>query len=139
MQLTQYTDISLRVLMHLALEPESMGTVRDIAQRYNLSRNHLVKVVHQLVKQGYLRSTQGRAGGIQLARQPSQIWVGDVVRAMESTTRLVDCVGSVCPIRSVCVLRGVLDEASDAFFAALDRYSLSDLTRNRNQLLQLVS
>ena len=67
MQLTKLTDLSLRVLMHLALDPDELGTVKAIAEHYNVSRHHLVKVVHKLVRLGYLRSTRGRGGGISLA------------------------------------------------------------------------
>ena len=138
MQLTKHTDISLRVLMHLAVFPDQLGTVRDIAERYNVSRHHLVKVVHRLSTLGYLASTQGRGGGIALARAPEDIVVGDVVREMEATLDAVDCAGSDCPLLPACLLKGALDEAMQAFLATLDGYTVADLTTNRSKIVRLV-
>ncbi len=138
MQLTKQTDISLRVLMHLALEPEALGTIADIATRHNMSRNHLVKVVHRLVGLGYLKSARGRGGGVALARPASAINVGEVVRATETTLDVVDCDAYACPLARKCILKDALNEATDAFLSVLDGYTVSDLTRNRRQLLRLI-
>jgi len=138
MQVTKYTDIALRVMMHLALVPGQRHTISDIAERYNLSRNHLVKVVHQLVLDDYLDSVQGRGGGICLARDASEINVGSVVRATEMRLKPIDCTGLDCPLRTKCILRDALDEAMDAFMAVLDSYTVQDLIRNKRQLLRLI-
>ncbi len=138
MQLTKHTDISLRVLMHLAVEPEKLGTITDIAARHNMSRNHLMKVVHHLVGLGYLSSVRGRGGGISLAKPASEINVGDVVRATETTLDVVDCDAYACPLARKCILKDALNEATDAFLSVLDGYTVADLTRNRRQLLRLI-
>ncbi|MBL6707889.1 MAG: Rrf2 family transcriptional regulator [Pseudomonadales bacterium] len=139
MQLTKHTDISLRVLMHLAAFPDELGTVKDIAARYNVSRNHLVKVVHRLSSLGYLESTQGRGGGIALARVPEDIVVGDVVRNMEATLDVIDCAAGNCPLLPECLLKGALSEATGAFLETLDGYTVADLTKNRVDIVRLVS
>ena len=138
MHLTKQTDISLRVLMHLALEPEELSTITQIAARHKLSRNHLMKVVHHLVGLGYLSSVRGRGGGISLARPAGRINVGEVVRATEATLDVVDCGAYECPLAGKCILKGALNEATDAFLAVLDGYTVADLTRNRRQLLRLI-
>ena len=138
MQLTKHTDISLRVLMHLAVEPEELGTITNIAARHNMSRNHLMKVVHHLVGLGYLNSVRGRSGGISLAKPASDINVGDVVRATETTLNVVDCDAYACPLARKCILKEALNEATDAFLSVLDGYTVADLTRNRQQLLKLI-
>ncbi len=138
MQLTKHTDISLRVLMTLALEPEELGTITDIAARHNMSRNHVMKVVHHLVGLGYLNSVRGRGGGISLAMPASEINVGEVVRATEATLDVVDCDAYQCPLARKCILKDALNEATDAFLAVLDGYTVSDLTRNRIQLRRLI-
>lgn len=138
MQLTRYTDISLRVLMHLELEAGELCTIKDIASLYNVSKNHLVKVVHHLVNLGYLKSTQGRGGGIALAIPSTAINVGQVVRQMENTLEMIDCAGVGCPLTPSCLLKEVLDEATKSFLKVLDKYTVADLVKNRSELLILI-
>ena len=137
MQLTLYTDYSLRVLLYLGLKPEGMTTITEIAESYGISRNHLVKVVHNLATQGFVQSTRGRGGGLTLARSPAKINIGDVVRHTEVNFHLVECFDSdrnTCPISSACFLKGGLYEAQRAFLAVLDKYSLEDVLANREWL-----
>ena len=138
MQLTKHTDISLRVLMHLATFPDRLGTAGDIAERYNASRDHVAKVVHRLSSLGYLKSVQGRGGGVTLALPPGDVVVGQVVRDMEATLDVIDCVKHDCPLTSGCLLKGALNRATRAFLATLDGYTLADLVRNRDRIVALV-
>lgn len=138
MQLTYYTDYSLRVLMYLAIQPGRIANIAEIAERYGISRNHLVKVVHNLVRGGFIRSYRGKGGGIELARPPERINVGDVVRYTEGPLKPVECFDAErnrCVIARVCGLADVIEEACDAFFATLDRYTLADLVRRRAERL----
>lgn len=142
MQLTRYSDYSLRVLTYLALHPERLVTIEEIARRYGISKAHLMKVVHQLGQRGYVETLRGRGGGLRLARNADRIVVGEVVRATEGDLDLVDCFDPLtqrCVIQHACGLRPVLDEALGAFLAALDRYTVADLvTRRRKSLLRLL-
>lgn len=142
MQLTRYSDYSLRVLIYLALDPERLATIAEVARRYGVSRAHLTKVVHGLGQRGFVTTLRGRGGGFRLARPPEEIRVGDVVRATEESFALVECfegAASRCAIGSACGLRPVLDEALAAFLAVLDRHTLADLVaRRRAPLLRLL-
>jgi Rrf2 family nitric oxide-sensitive transcriptional repressor len=129
MRLTRYTDYALRVLMHLAARPERLATIGEMARVHRISQNHLMKVVHDLRKEGYLEAVRGRAGGVRLARPAADIVVGAVVRHTEESFDLVDC-GS-CVIARACSLTGVLNEALRAFLSVLDRYTLADLVASR--------
>lgn len=131
MQLTRYTDYSLRVLLYLAVEPDRLATISEISNAYGISRNHLVKVVHELGGLGYVRTQRGKSGGLSLARDAGDINIGDVVRHTEKTLNVVNCSTPKCPILPACDLRGVLDEARDAFLAVLDRHTLNDLANAR--------
>ena len=134
MQLTRYSDYSLRVLIYLALDPERLVTIEDIAQSYDISKAHLMKVVHQLGLRGYVETVRGRGGGLRLARRPEEIGVGEVVRSTEEKMDIVECFDpakSDCAIEPACRLRVVLHEALAAFLAALDRYTLADLVARR--------
>ena len=137
MQLTKHTDISLRVLMHLAFA-DKLVTAREIAVRYNVSRNHVVKVVHRLSGFGYVQSVRGRGGGVVLAHAPDDIVVGQVVRDMEATLEVIDCAKNDCPLTGGCLLKGALNQATRAFLDALDRYTVADLIRNRDNIIRLV-
>ena len=128
MQLTRFTDYGLRILTYLALKPEEeLANITEVTELYDLSRNHVVKIVHSLSKAGFLQTIRGKGGGIRLQRQPEKIGLGDLVRHLEPSLDIVDCDIPVCRINQVCQLRPILDEARDAFLAVLDNYTLADL------------
>lgn len=141
MQLTRYTDYALRVLIYLGLREGRPATIQEIAATYGISRNHLMKIVHQLAKEKIILTTPGKGGGLRLAQAPERIRIGDVVRRMESNMNIVECfvpAESDCPILPACRLKGVLLEAREGFLAVLDRHTLADLLRGRERLAQLL-
>lgn len=130
MRLTTFTDYSLRLLIYLAAAPEQRATIAEVAGAYGISENHLVKVVHLLGRKGVLTNTRGKGGGIQLARPPAQISIGEVVRATEGADRPVECFGAepdACAICSLCQLPPILQHAIDAFYEVLDRHTIEDM------------
>jgi Rrf2 family nitric oxide-sensitive transcriptional repressor len=135
MRLTSYTDYSMRVLLYLGARPDRTCSVAEISRAYGISQNHLVKVVQGLGKLGYVASARGRTGGIRLAKAPSDISIGQVIRETEDDFALVDC--QRCVISTACGLTSVLDEALAAFMAVLDSYTLVDLLTRRGALLGL--
>jgi Rrf2 family nitric oxide-sensitive transcriptional repressor len=125
MKLTRYTDYALRVLLHLAAHQDRLCSIAEIARAYGISESHLMKVVHDLGKGGFVATIRGRGGGLRLGRPAETIGVGEVVRYAEDGFDLVDC--KACIIAPLCRLSGVLCEAMTAFLAVLDRHSLADL------------
>lgn len=143
MQLTMHTDYALRVLLYLAHFPEKRISTEEISQAYGISKNHLVRVVKTLEEGRFIKIVLGRSGGVELAKQPEEIRVGEVVRATEGSFRLVECHDkekNTCPIVPVCGLQGVLSHALRLFLSELDRHTLADLVkpRSRNEFLQLL-
>jgi Rrf2 family nitric oxide-sensitive transcriptional repressor len=141
MRLTTFTDYSLRVMIYLAAEPGRRATIAEIAQSYSISENHLVKVVHFLGQSGWLANVRGRGGGLALAKDPSDIRMGEVVRITEGSDHPAECFGEnagSCPIARICRLRGVLGEAVEAFYAVLDKYTLEDVVHNRQALARML-
>ena len=136
MKLTLFTDYSIRVLLHLAARPERLCSIAEVAQAYRISQNHLMKVVNDLARSGYIDSVRGRGGGIRLDKPPADINIGVLVRHTEEGFNLVDC-GS-CALAPACGMTGVLKEALGAFLAVLDRYSLADLMGKRPDLRRLL-
>ena len=135
MRLTRYSDYAMRVLLYLAARPDRLCAIAEISRAYNISQNHLMKVVNDLVNAGYLASARGRFGGIRLARPAAEINVGAVIRHTEDSFDLVDCGG--CAIASACGLTAALAEALAAFMAVLDGYTLADLLNRRAGLADL--
>jgi Rrf2 family nitric oxide-sensitive transcriptional repressor len=136
MQLTQYSDYALRTLIYLAIRDDNV-TITEIAEDYKISRNHLVKVVHNLGKLGYITTLRGRNGGLRLAMPPEAINIGEVVRRTEPNFNLVECFdreNNACVITPACRLMGVLGEAFRAFTTVLDQYTLADMTVNADEL-----
>lgn len=129
MRVTRYTDYSLRVLMFLGLRADQRSTIREISEAYGISRNHLMKVVQQLVAMGYVNSVRGVGGGLNLARSADQISVGNVIRDMESDLALVECMrpGNQCVVTDSCKLQGMLAQAREGFLAVLNEYTLADI------------
>ncbi len=125
MQLTRHTDYALRLLIHLGRHPGELCQIAEVAQAQRISRTHLMKVAHNLVRAGYLEGIRGRGGGIRLARAPEDINLAKVIRATEPGSSLVDCSG--CSLLGGCQLPRIFCEAMDSFNAVLARYSLADL------------
>ena len=142
MRLTQYTDYSLRVLIYLAMKGEELTPIRAITHAYGISHNHLTKVVQQLAHEGYVQSIRGQGGGLRLGKPAEEIGVGDVVRKMEPDFAVVECLrpSGYCTIASACVLTGILEDATRAFLAELDKFTLADLLPNhaKPQLVKLL-
>jgi Rrf2 family nitric oxide-sensitive transcriptional repressor len=140
MRLTLYTDYALRVLIHVAVADGKLITIRDIAERFDISKQHLTKVVSALSRRGYLDTVRGRGGGIRLCRPPRDINIGQVLRETEERLDVIGCLGrrNYCPIERVCVLRGVLHDAIQAFLAVLDGYTLADLIKPQRALSLLL-
>jgi Rrf2 family nitric oxide-sensitive transcriptional repressor len=137
MRLTTFTDYSLRVLMYLALDPERLATIPEIAAAYGISENHLMKVVHQLARSGVIESIRGKGGGVRLARSPEQIRLGEVVRTSEGSGAIVECFtpeSNTCRIAPSCKLASVLAGAFNALYESLDAHTLADLVANRQVL-----
>lgn len=141
MQLTDYSDYSLRVLTYLGLKGEKLATISEIAECYDISRNHIVKVVHRLGQLGYIETLRGKNGGLRLARSPEAINVGEVIRHMEASMDIVECFGknNLCIISPNCVLRTAMNEALSAFLAVLDGYTLADLLAPQRHLWKRLS
>lgn len=140
MRLTLHTDFALRVLIQVGLNDGKLTTINDIAKSFDISKHHLMKVVNDLGQKGYLDTVRGRNGGIRLMRQPREISIGQVVRDTEDNLDVIGCLGQkgYCRIERVCVLRGVLREASDAFLAVLDAHTLADLIKPHKALASLL-
>lgn len=137
MRLSAYSDYAFRVLMQAALRMSQRITVQQVAETFSISRHHLVKVVHDLGRSGYLQTQRGVGGGFTLARLPDKIRVGDIVRLGEESEAVIDCMdqpGFPCRNFPCCRLRGVLDEAASAFFTVLDRYTLEDLIKQPSKM-----
>lgn len=140
MQLTRFSDYSLRMLIYVALREGERATIGEIAECYGISRNHLMKVANNLVTLGYLRGLRGKNGRLLLASEPDDINLGRLIRDVEPDMHLAECFNPKghCVIAPACSLAGILDKALAAFLSVLDEYSLADVTSNPKELLRLL-
>jgi Rrf2 family nitric oxide-sensitive transcriptional repressor len=130
MQITSYTDYALRVLIYLGSSTDRQATITEIAEFFNISRNHLVKVVHQLGSKGFVITTRGKGGGFSLQRRPEMISIGEVVRTMETHFNWVECFDPAtqrCRLLPSCGLKHLLTRAGDAYLQVLDAATLADV------------
>ncbi len=140
MQLTLFSDYSLRVALYLATHPGRLVPVDEVAQAYGISHHHLFKVVQFLVEAKVVQSVRGRKGGLTLAMAPDQINIGAMVRKAEPHLNLVECFDdetNTCPISPACGLKGTLIRAQRAFFEVLDQQTLADFLPRGPKLIQL--
>lgn len=140
MQLTRFTDYSIRVLIYLGLRQDQWTTIREISDAYQISRNHLMKVVSFLANRGYIASQRGPGGGIRLNRTPPAINLADVVREAEGNLQLMDCLRDETDfvLNPACCLKEVFANALQAFLATLDQHSLQDLIEPQDELSRLL-
>lgn len=129
MHITQHTDYALRVLIFLGENTDRLVTIAEISERFGISRSHLMKVVNQLVRGGFIFGLRGKGGGLRLVRDAASICVGDVFRHMERDIALVECFGnsSQCLLDPGCRLKSALSHALGAFLDSLAAVSLADL------------
>jgi Rrf2 family transcriptional regulator, nitric oxide-sensitive transcriptional repressor len=141
MRLTFSTDYALRLLMLVGLETERLVTIEEVANRFGISKNHLMKVAYQLGQAGYLETVRGRNGGLRLRNAPSHIVVGEVVRKMEPDFAVVECQNPAgyCKIAPCCTLRAAMGAAVQVFLKKLDEYTLEDLLRPKFKLRHLLA
>lgn len=142
MRLTLYTDYSLRVLLYLGLKEQGrLSTIQEIADAYNISKNHLMKVTYDLGQLGLIETIRGRGGGIRLAVKSEDINIGRVVRLTEEDFHIVECFheeGNTCKISPVCQLKYALNEALNAYLQVLDRYTLADFLLSKEDMFKLL-
>ncbi|KFZ37536.1 BadM/Rrf2 family transcriptional regulator [Shewanella mangrovi] len=140
MQLTRYTDFGIRTLMYLAVNSnrDTLFRIAEITDVFELSPNHVSKIVHHLGKLGYLHTVRGKAGGFSLAKTPSEINMGQLVRDLEHSLAPIDCAKPYCRLLPACALRGVLTDAVDAYLDVLAQYTLADIVKNDVELRRLL-
>lgn len=141
MRLTTFSDYSVRVLVYLALNRDRLATIPEIAAVYDISENHLMKVVNHLAHAGVIDSVRGKGGGIRLAREPEELRLGQLVRASEGAAPLVECMAEDrgdCRIAPACRFRGMLLRAFDTMYATLDEYTLADLVNSPRRITDLL-
>jgi Rrf2 family nitric oxide-sensitive transcriptional repressor len=138
MRLKNYTNYALRTLQMAALRAPALTRVDQVAAAHGVSRAHIMKIVHELGKAGYVETVRGRGGGFRLARDPARITVGEIVRLTEAPIELVECFNAgtnSCPLIGICRLSTALDEALAAFLQVLDGVTVAELAGNRADLV----
>ena len=141
MQISAFSDYSLRVLMYLAVSGDRLVSSREVAAVYDLSFDHIAKVSQFLVREGYVAAVRGRGGGMQLMKSPTEITIGEVLRKSEAGSGLVECMRGEpihCVLAPVCGLNPIFAEANEAFFQTLDKRTLADALSRRKEVEQIL-
>ncbi|MDI7862717.1 Rrf2 family transcriptional regulator [Rhizobiaceae bacterium n13] len=136
MRLTRYTDYAIRVLVFLGAREGELCSIREVAETFSISQNHLMKVVQDLANAGFIETVRGRGGGIRLHKPADSINLGKLLRHTEGLTELLEC--SQCLVSRACGMPPILSEATSAFVAVFDKYSVADLVRRKADLRALL-
>ena len=141
MRLASFTDYSIRVLIYLGIKGDELATVSEISKKYDISKNHLVKVAHNLSKMGLIHSFKGKGGGIRLAQGPESMNIGKIIQDLEKDVVLVECFGinGQCKLNPVCKLKAALSVATRSFYKSLESYTLADMIKNKTALKSSLS
>jgi len=142
MQISSFSDYTLRILLYLAVAGDRQVTSREIAERYNLSFDHIAKAAQFLTRKGYAAAARGRGGGLRLAKSPDEISIGEILRATEAGSGLVECMRpgpTKCIIAKVCGLAPILADANEAFYRSLDNKTLADALPDYKALAETLS
>ncbi|MBC2604691.1 RrF2 family transcriptional regulator [Pelagicoccus albus] len=137
MELTKFSDYSLRTLIYLGINEERVVPLLEISEAYSISRNTLAKISNFLSQHEVIISSRGNQGGVRLAKAAEDINIGTLVRKTESHIPLVECFasdGGSCCINKCCTLKGVLRSAENAFYKELEKYSLADLITGKSRI-----
>lgn len=137
MRLTVHTDYAIRTLIYLAAQEDRLATISDISDRYQISKNHMMKVAQELVHHKFVESERGRNGGLRLSRPAREINLGDVISKMEGDFHLVSCMDvekDNCKITGVCGAQSIMYEALDAFLAVFAKYTLEDAVLDEERI-----
>ena len=130
MQLNKFTDYGLRLLIYLLQPSDGLLTITQAAHALQISENHLVKVTHFMVKQGWVISIRGKGGGIRIAPQALTLPIGEMVRCLQHDQKTVNCLEPACTLRFSCGLKSLLDQALEQFYQYLNQYQLQDALQN---------
>ncbi len=138
MQLKKYTDYGLRVLMYLAAkEDNERVTIDELSGIFNVPRNHLNKVVHQLGKEGLIETRRGKNGGFLLAVDPADVRLDQVIRRLEGDEYWIDCHKPECAIFPVCELKSLINQGKETFYNFLSNYTLASLLKHESEIREL--
>lgn len=140
MQLTQFTDYSLRALIFIAISKQTC-TIPEISEAYGISQNHLTKIIHNLAKLGIIKTVRGRNGGISLAVDAQSLNLKTLVLQLEPHFDIVPCFNAQkqnCCIAPSCKLKHILYDAQQAFFKVLAQFTLADILENKQDLQGLL-
>lgn len=134
MQITKFTDLSLRVLMYLTHDANgAIVTINEIAQQFDVPRNHLIKVVTRLNKLNWVITTRGRNGGLKLAMKASELKLGNILMELENKTSLINCAEPPCVLAGRCNLKNILDHGLQVFYHEMNQYSLQTIMDKTTQ------
>ena len=137
MRLTSFTDYSVRVLIYVARKDGELASIREVSEAYDISSNHLMKVVHSLGKGNYLETIRGKNGGFRLGKDPRDINIGELIRYTEEDLKIVECFGKKkgkCTLKDECTFADVMEEALQAFLSTVDKYTLNDLVAGNSTI-----
>ncbi|WP_300319711.1 Rrf2 family transcriptional regulator [Idiomarina sp.] len=138
MQLKKYTDYGLRVLMYLAAKKDDdRVTIDELSGIFNVPRNHLNKVVHQLGKEGLIETRRGKNGGFLLAVDPADVRLDKIIRRLEGDEYWIDCHKPECTIFPACELKNLINEGKETFYRFLSDYTLASLMQNDADIRRL--
>jgi len=134
MQITKFTDLGLRVLMYLSQEVNGqVVTIHEIAQQFNVPRNHLIKVVTRLNKLNWISTTRGRSGGLKLGANANQLKLGNILKELENKTSLINCNDPPCALSGRCNLKEILDHGLNKFYEEMNQYTLQNIVDKKTQ------
>ncbi len=145
MKITKRGEYALRALIDLAIAREAgrdLLPLKEVAARENIPLPFLEQIFAQLREAGIVDGKRGKHGGFFLARPPTNIFMGEIVRLIDGPLAPIACVSQTaykkcsCPDEDHCGLRLLMLDVRTAIADILDRYSLAQVVEVTLQKLR---
>jgi Rrf2 family cysteine metabolism transcriptional repressor len=143
MRITYKGDYALKTILDLALYyGGSPVNIPDLAKRLDIPIKFLEQILLNLKRGGFVESRRGKVGGYLLAKAPSEIKLGEIIRFIDGPIEPVACVHSGyegCSDKDKCVFRDIWKRITDSTSAIIDGITFEDLVnRIKNSASTLV-
>jgi len=137
MKISTKSQYGLRAMVYLAkvFKKNKVFPLREIAKKEGISFDYLEKIISKLEKTGLLRAKKGVQGGYFLAKSPSKIRLGEIIRALEGEVSLVKCIAKneryICPREKKCLAKNFWKKVQDSLNSVLNSLTLADLIKRK--------
>ncbi|MGD0336783.1 MAG: Rrf2 family transcriptional regulator [Candidatus Omnitrophota bacterium] len=141
MRITYRGDYALKAMLGLTIHYGEIVTIHDLASAADIPLKFLEQVLLDLKRAGFVESRRGKVGGYMLARHPSRIKIGEVIRFVDGPVEPIDCLSknyNGCKDIYRCAFRKIWQEVGKVTAGIVDSVTFQDIARETKHKRTLV-